>query len=103
MVLAAAFAQLTGCGPGDADPLKATVSINREVLMVRNNTGVPLTNCNILVNSRFKVKWVDIPASGREFRWPEFMTANDVRFDPSLDRATRVHILCREGDVALVE
>ncbi|WP_147407793.1 hypothetical protein [Rhodopseudomonas palustris] len=104
LVISASFGLLAGCGPAnEAGHLKATVSVNREVLIVRNNTGGPLTNCNILVNSRFKVNRVDIPGSGREFRWPEFMTANDVRFDPSLDRATRIHILCREGDVALAE
>lgn len=87
----------------DVGTLKVTVSVNQSALIVRNNTGAPLNSCNIIVNRRFKVNWVDIPASGREFRWPEFMTSNDVRFDPSLDRATRIHVLCREGDVALVE
>ena len=72
----------SGAAAKDIGNLKATVSFNDRVLIIRNNTGGPLTECNIIVNSRFKVNWVDVPASGRELRWPEFMTKNDVRFDP---------------------
>ncbi|MDC7789118.1 hypothetical protein PQJ75_03245 [Rhodoplanes sp. TEM] len=87
----------------DVGTLKATAGITDKVLIIRNNTGGSLTACNIYVNSRFELRGVDIPVSGREFRWPAFMTRNDVRFDPALDEAKRVHILCREGDVALSE